>query len=90
MMRGVIVEGELWRASTGRHSDDGLETVLVFLELEDGFLHARRGYGERATILTLELDELESALAALKAEVARKPPASMPGQTELELAEGDA
>jgi hypothetical protein len=72
-MRGVIVEGELWRASTGRH--DGLETVLVFLELEDGYLHARRGYGERATILTLALDELESALVALKAEVARKPSA---------------
>jgi hypothetical protein len=87
-MRGVIVEGELWRASTGRHSD-GLETVLVFLELEDGYLHARRGYGERATILTLELDELESALAALKAEVARKPPQPIPGQLEIDD-EGDA
>jgi hypothetical protein len=87
-MRGVIVEGELWRASTGRDNPEGLETVLVFLELEDGYLHARRGYGERATILSLELDELESALAALKAEVARKPSAPMLGQTELELAEG--
>jgi hypothetical protein len=84
-MRGVILEGELWRTSTGR--DNGLETVLVFLELEDGIVHARRAYGERASILSLNLDNVEAALAALKAEVARKTAA--PVELELELAEGD-
>jgi len=72
-MRGVIVEGEVMNA-TGEP-----ERVLVFLELEDTaseyglVLHARRSYGERASILTLELDAVETALAALKREAARVP-----------------
>ena len=76
-MRGVIVEGEIY----GR--DGEAEQVLVFLELEEGGLHARRSYGERASILTLELDAVEAAIAALKAEQARKPPKPIPGQTSL-------
>lgn len=74
-MRGVILAGELWHAATGRNTPDALERVLVFLELEDGTLHARRAYGERAAILSLELDDVEATLAALKTEQARKPPA---------------
>jgi hypothetical protein len=59
-MRGVILEGELY----GRSGATG-ETVRVFLELEDGTVHARRAYGE---------------LAALKHEAARQPPAPTPEQ----------
>ena len=61
----------------------------MFLELEDtddgeALLHARRSYGERASILTLQLDDVERALAALKREHERQPPAPIPGQVELE------
>lgn len=79
-MRGVILAGELWHASTGRNTDDALERVLVFLELEDGVLHARRAYGERAAILSLELDDVEATLAALKTEQARRPRAPEPDE----------
>ena len=86
-MRGVILEGELYGAGV----EGRAETVRVFLELEDGYLHARRSYGERASILTLDLDAVEAALAALKTEQARRPPEPIPGQVELEVdAEGDA
>lgn len=68
LMRGVILEGELY----GARNADPLETVRVFLELEDGILHARRAYGERASILSLNLDDVEAALAALKYEATRK------------------
>jgi hypothetical protein len=83
-MRGVILEGHLY-GHTGGES----ETVRVFLELDLDTLHARRAYGERASILTLDLDAVEAALAALKHEAARKPPAPLPGQTELDV-EADA
>ena len=86
MMRGVILEGELFGGT-----EDAAQ-VLVFLELEDGYLHARRSYGARAAIVTFALDDLEAALAALRAESARRPPKPMPGQTslaEVDL-EGDA
>jgi len=87
-MRGVIVEGEVYNASGEP------ERVLVFLELEpgdngDALLHARRSYGERASILTLELDAVETALAALKRELDRRAPEPLPGQTELDV-EGEA
>ena len=76
-MRGVIVEGEIYGA-TGEP-----ERVLVFLELDGRRLRARRSYGERAQILTLELEDIEAAVAALKAEQRRKPPEPLPGQTSL-------
>ena len=87
-MRGVIVEGEVYAGS------GATERVLVFLELEGdetgaSLLHARRSYGERASILTLQLDDVEAAIAALKAEATRQPPAPIPGQTELDV-EGEA
>jgi len=86
-MRGVIVEGEVYGA--GGES----ERVLVFLELEDtgseAVLHIRRSYGERASVLTANLDDVERALAALKREHDRQPPAPLPGQTELDV-EGEA
>ena len=84
VMRGVILEGELYAA--GGES----ERVLIFVELDvetevAEVLHVRRSYGERASVLTLGLDEVEATLAAVKAEAARRPPAPLPGQTELEL-----
>lgn len=91
-MRGVILEGELYAA--GGES----ERVLIFLELAGAVddaevLHARRSYGERASVLALELDDVEAALVALKVDATRRlegePEPPMPGQTELEL-EGDA
>jgi len=87
-MRGVIVGGEVYGASGES------ERVLVFLELEDtggpeAVLHIRRSYGERASVLTANLDDVEAALAALKAEAARQAPAPIPGQTELDV-EGEA
>ena len=82
-MRGVIVEGEVYGKS-----GEQPERVLVFLELEDTggeqVLHARRSYGERASILTLNLEDVERALAALKREHDRQP-APLPGQVELEV-----
>ena len=77
-MRGVILEGQLAN-----------ETVRVFLELGDRgeLLYARRGYGERSAVLTLLLDEVEAALAALKAEQARQP---QPVEGQLALADDDA
>ena len=89
-MRGVILEGELY-AANGES-----ERVLVFLELESMLnadaevLYVRRSYGERASVLTLELDAVEAALAALKAEATRRPPEPLPGQTSLELDEQEA
>ena len=77
-MRGVIVEGEIY----GRDGDS--ERVLVFLELEGDVLHARRSYGERASTLTLELEDVEAAIAALKRERGRRPPEPIPGQTSLD------
>ena len=82
-MRGVILEGEVYAA------DGESERVLVFLELEADVdegevLHVRRSYGERASVLTVKLDELDSALDALRAEAARLP-RPLPGQAELEL-----
>jgi hypothetical protein len=81
LMRGVIVEGEVW--TSARAEAEELERVRVFLELEDGVVHARRTYGERAVVLSLELDDVEAALAALKHEANRRPPKPIPGQTEL-------
>jgi hypothetical protein len=72
MMRGVILDGELYGA---RDDENGGETVHVFLELENGYLHVRRGYGARAAVLTLELAAVDAALDALRAEAARRPPA---------------
>ena len=71
-MRGVIVKGLV----------NG-EPVLVFLELEDDVLVARRSYGERASVLALKLDDVEAAVAALKRERDRQPPKPLEGQTSL-------
>jgi len=62
-MRGVILDGEY-----------GDEVVHLLVELEDGNLHVRRGYGTRAGVLTFVLDDVEAALAALRAEARRRPP----------------
>lgn len=70
-MRGVIVEGELWTAA---REGNGGETVRVFLELEDGTLHVRRGYGQRSTVLSVDLGDVEAALAALKYDTVRRAP----------------
>ena len=90
-MRGVIVESEVYSEKAGDS-----ERVLVFLELEDAdgelVLHVRRSYGERASVLTVPLEDLEHGLAALKYEQTRKAPAPIPGQIEIEVddAEGEA
>ena len=82
-MRGVIVEAEVYAR------DGASERVLVFLELEDtgdeSVLHIRRSYAERASVLTASLDDVERAIAALKREHDRQPPAPIPGQVELEV-----
>jgi hypothetical protein len=86
-MRGVILEAELYG-----HGDTGgePERVIAFLELEHDVVHVRRAYGARSAILSVELDDLEAALAALKLEAKRRPPEPMPGQTELEVDHSDA
>lgn len=67
-MRGVILAGEL----VGR--EGGVtDEALVFVELVDGDLFVRRNYGARSVGITFELDAVEAALAALKAEAARRP-----------------
>ena len=56
--------------------------MRVFLELEDGILHARRTYGERASILSVELGDVEAAIAALKYESTRTAPQPTPPEPE--------
>jgi hypothetical protein len=80
-MRGVIVEAELYGAGD---TAGEAERVIAFLELEGDVLHIRRAYGARSAILSVELDDLEAALAALKLEAKRRPPEPIPGQTTID------
>ena len=64
-MRGVILDAELFTGETP-------QTVHVFLELEEGTLHVRRGYGERSAIVSVPLVDVDAALDALKAERDRR------------------
>ena len=80
-MRGVILDGELYGS---RDDAEAGETVHVFVELENGFVHVRRGYGTRAAVLTFELDAVDAALDALRREAERQPAAAIPGQLELD------
>ena len=80
-MRGVILDCDLWTAERASG-----ETLHIFLELEEGVLHARRSYGERASILSVDLDDLEGAIAALAYEHGRRNlPVQIEGQTALDV-----
>jgi hypothetical protein len=69
-MRGVILEATIY---TGQASnEESAEDILIFLELATTTLYARRNYGNHALVLELDLDDVETALAALKLEAQRE------------------
>lgn len=72
MMRGVIVEAALYGQGDVASGSEP-ERVIAFLELDAGALHIRRAYGARSAILSVELEDLEAALTALKMEQLRRP-----------------
>lgn len=66
---GVILKGDVFS------SDTATSPVRLFVDIEnsegDMLLHIRRAYGERNMILTLNLADVEAALALLKTEANR-------------------
>jgi hypothetical protein len=73
-VNGVILEGELHDAK----GDSIVVHIFLTIDRDNDDVHARRSYGDRATVLTLDLADVEAALTILKIEQSReREPASL-------------